>query len=46
MQTELERLKRERYELTITLDRCIRAKNIALMYETKSKIKIVENKIS
>ena len=45
MQTELERLKRERYELTRTLDRCIRAKNIALMYETKSKIKIVENMI-
>lgn len=45
MQTELERLKRERYELTITLDRCIRAKNIALMYEVKSKIKIVNEMI-
>ena len=43
--TELERLKRERYELTRTLDRCVRAKNIALMYETKSKIKIVDQKI-
>ena len=37
MHTELERLKRERYELTRTLDRFVRAKNIALMYETKSK---------
>ena len=45
MQTELERLKRERYELTITLDRCIRAKNIALMYEIKSKIRIVNEMI-
>ena len=45
MQTELERLKRERYELTIALDRCIRAKNIALMYEVKSKIKIVNEMI-
>ena len=45
MQTELERLKRERYELTIALDRCIRAKNIALMYEIKSKIKIVNEMI-
>ena len=45
MQTELERLKRERCELTRTLDRCIRAKNIALMCETKSKIKIVDQKI-
>ena len=45
MQTELERLKRERYELTRTLDRCVRAKNIALMYETKSKIIIVDQKI-
>ena len=42
MHTELERLKRERYELTRMLARCIKAKNIALMYETKSKIKIVE----
>ena len=45
MHTELERLKRERYELTRMLDRCIRAKNIALMCETKSKIRIVENMI-
>ena len=45
MQTELERLKRERYELTRTLDRCIRAKNIALMCETKSKIRIVNEMI-
>ena len=43
MQTEIERLERERYELTIALARCIRAKNIALMCETKSKIRIVEN---
>ena len=45
MMTELERLKRERYELTRTLDRCIKAKNIALMYEVKSKIKIVNEMI-
>ena len=45
MQTELERLKRERYELTNTLSRCIKAKNIALMCETKSKIKIVNEMI-
>ena len=45
MQAELERSKRERYELTRTLDRCVRAKNIALMYETKSKIRIVDQKI-
>ena len=45
MHTELERLKRERYELTTTLERCIKAKNIALMYGIKSKIRIVENMI-
>lgn len=45
MQTEIERLKRERYELTIALDRCIKARNLALMCEIQSKIKIVNGMI-